>query len=86
MNLWWEVFGVADTALGGWIANGARLLTVVAAILITIYKDRFWKPLAAASNEVDEDEDCTSGRGRAETRILDPQDGLLTWQPSAAAR
>jgi membrane protease YdiL (CAAX protease family) len=86
MNLWWEVFGVADTALGGWIANGARLLTVLAAILITIYKDRFWKPLPAASNEVDEDEDCTSGRDHAETRVLDPQDDLLTWQPAAAAR
>lgn len=43
MNLWWEVFGVAETALGGWIANGARLATVTLAIVLTIYKDRFWK-------------------------------------------
>jgi hypothetical protein len=48
MNLWWEVFGVADTALGGWIANVARLFTVVIAILLTVYKDRFWKPRAIA--------------------------------------
>jgi membrane protease YdiL (CAAX protease family) len=45
MNLWWEVFGIDDTAMGGWIANGARLLTVIIAILLTIHKDRFWKPV-----------------------------------------
>ena len=50
MNLWWEVFGVAETALGGWIANGARLLTVALAILLTIYKDRIWKPVADESD------------------------------------
>src|SRR5262249_35638403 len=36
MNLWWEVFAVDDSALGGWIANGARLATAVLAILMTI--------------------------------------------------
>jgi len=41
MNLWWEIFGIDDSALGGWIANGARLLTVTVAILLTIYRDRF---------------------------------------------
>ena len=45
MNLWWEVFGIDDTALGGWTANGARSLTVTIAILLTIYKDRLWKPV-----------------------------------------
>jgi membrane protease YdiL (CAAX protease family) len=43
MNLWWEIFGVAETALGGWIANAARLATIALAILLTIYKDRLWK-------------------------------------------
>jgi len=43
MNLWWEIFGVAETALGGWIANAARLATIALAILFTIYKDRLWK-------------------------------------------
>ena len=46
MNLWWEVFAVDDTALGGWLANGARLVTIACAILLTIFKDRFWPPLA----------------------------------------
>jgi uncharacterized protein len=45
MNLWWEVFAVDSTALGGWLANGARLLTVFLAIMLTINKDRIWKPL-----------------------------------------
>ena len=43
MNLWWEIFGVAETALGGWIANAARLATIALAILLTIYKDHLWK-------------------------------------------
>jgi len=65
MNLWWEVFGVADTALGGWIANGARLFTVVIAILLTVYKDRFWKPRAIALDPLAESEDHTSKQDRA---------------------
>jgi membrane protease YdiL (CAAX protease family) len=48
MNLWWEVFAVDDTALGGWLANGARFTTVAIAILLTIFKDRFWKAIPAA--------------------------------------
>jgi hypothetical protein len=31
MNLWWEVFAVDDTALGGWLPDDARLATVVIA-------------------------------------------------------
>ena len=50
MNLWWEVFGVADTALGGWIANGARLVTVILAVVLTIYKNRLWEPVAAETD------------------------------------
>lgn len=49
-NLWWEVFGVAENALGGWIANAARLATITLAILLTIHKDRLWK---SAVPEVD---------------------------------
>ncbi len=59
MNLWWEVFGVADTALGGWIANGARLLTVALAILLTIYKNRIWQPVADESDWRAEGKDAT---------------------------
>jgi membrane protease YdiL (CAAX protease family) len=51
MNLWWEVFAVDDTALGGWLANGARIVTIACAILLTLYKDRFW-PAAASTDEV----------------------------------
>jgi CAAX protease family protein len=54
MNLWWEVFAVDDTALGGWLANGARFTTVAIAILLTIFKDRFWK-VAPAAEESDRD-------------------------------
>lgn len=62
MNLWWAVFAVDDTALGGWLANAARLATVAVAIVLTIYKDRLWKPVAApptasgsATSSVDHD-------------------------------
>jgi CAAX protease family protein len=57
MNLWWEVFNVDDTALGGWLSNGARLATVIVAVLLTIYKDKIWKPLPSeAANIADEPE------------------------------
>ncbi len=53
MNLWWEVFNVDDTALGGWLANGARLATVIVAVLLTIYKDKIWKPLPSEAANID---------------------------------
>jgi len=36
MNLWWGLFGVDETALGGWLANGARLATIGIAIFLTL--------------------------------------------------
>jgi membrane protease YdiL (CAAX protease family) len=65
MNLWWEVFGIDDTALGGWIANGARLLTVALAILLTIYKDRFWEPLTVEPDDLRASNDKTAKPSRA---------------------
>jgi membrane protease YdiL (CAAX protease family) len=52
MNLWWEVFAVDDTALGGWLANAARLATVGLAVILTIYKDRIWKPLPIEAENI----------------------------------
>lgn len=43
MNLWWDVFAVDETALGGTVANVARLLTVGLAIVLTIYRNRIWR-------------------------------------------
>ena len=45
MNLWWEVFAVDDTALGGWSANGARLATILLGIVLSLCKDRLWPRL-----------------------------------------
>jgi len=50
MNAWWELFAIDKTAVGGWIANGARLLTIALAIGLTIYKDRVWKRSASRSS------------------------------------
>ena len=61
MNLWWEVFGVSETALGGWLANGARLLTIVIAVLLTIYRHRIWRP---QPNEPNWREEQRQFRGR----------------------
>jgi len=36
MNLWWELFAVDESALGGWLANGARLTTIGIAIFLTL--------------------------------------------------
>jgi membrane protease YdiL (CAAX protease family) len=60
MNLWWEVFAVDTTALGGWLANAARLGTIALAILLTIFKDRIWR--VDASGDVE--------RPRADSRGL----------------
>ena len=43
MNLWWDVFAVADSALGGILANSARLLTLGLAIGLTLYRQRIFK-------------------------------------------
>ena len=45
MNFWWMLFAVDETALGGWLANAVRIVTVVVAIVITIQKDKIWNPL-----------------------------------------
>ncbi|NNE67845.1 MAG: CPBP family intramembrane metalloprotease [Pyrinomonadaceae bacterium] len=54
MNTHWMLFAVDETALGGWLANIARLATVLAAILLTVYKDKIWKRLHAENANVAE--------------------------------
>jgi uncharacterized protein len=82
MNLWWEVFGVADTALGGWIANAARLLTITAAILLTIYRGRFWKPLTSDKNAVDKTTEQSCGRDPVDRKFANLDAPFLVWQPA----
>lgn len=36
MNLWWSLFGLGNSPLGGWYANVLRLLSVGLAILLTL--------------------------------------------------
>jgi hypothetical protein len=52
------------TALGGRLANGARLLTIACAILLTIFKDRFWPSLP---HDLDVNSDRTEARAQART-------------------
>jgi len=40
MNLWWELFSVAKTAIGGWFPFALQTLTVLLAILGTLYWTR----------------------------------------------
>ena len=68
MNLWWEVFAVDETALGGWLANAARLATVVIAILLTIYKDHIWRPLPSEAENVRLGTETTRTDERVERR------------------
>lgn len=37
MNLWWELFSVSKTALGGWFPFCLQIGTIMLAILVTIY-------------------------------------------------
>jgi membrane protease YdiL (CAAX protease family) len=41
LNICWFLFDVSDTALGGFYANGLRLLTVVLAMLFCFFAPRF---------------------------------------------
>lgn len=56
MNFWWDLFAVDETALGGWLANVVRILTILLAVALTIYKDRIWKPLPRVSELTETDE------------------------------
>ncbi|HKN37031.1 MAG TPA: CPBP family intramembrane glutamic endopeptidase [Terriglobales bacterium] len=40
MNLWWELFSVARTAIGGWFPFMLQNLTMLLAIFITLYRTR----------------------------------------------
>ena len=40
MNLWWELFSVAKTAIGGWFPFMLQNLTMLLAIFITLYWTR----------------------------------------------
>jgi membrane protease YdiL (CAAX protease family) len=40
MNLWWELFSVAKTALGGWFPFTLQMGSLLLAILITLYRTK----------------------------------------------
>jgi len=43
MNLWWELFSVARSAIGGWFPFALQILSIVVAILITLFWSRPWR-------------------------------------------
>lgn len=43
MNFWWDLFSVDETALGGGLANAARILSALLAIALTLLKSRIWR-------------------------------------------
>jgi hypothetical protein len=49
MNLSWYVFAVDTTAVGGWASNGARLLTLTLAAIVTLRRGRRSGRSSAAS-------------------------------------
>ena len=52
MNLWWGVFELANDPLGGWGPNAMRVLTVVLAVVLTIYRKRVLALLRLAPGSV----------------------------------
>jgi CAAX protease family protein len=48
MNLWWELFSVAKSAIGGWFPFALQTLTMVLAILATLYWTRANVPTSSA--------------------------------------
>ena len=49
MNLWWELFSVAKSAIGGWFPFMLQNVTILLAIFITLYRTR---PKAAVITSV----------------------------------
>lgn len=41
LNSLWMAFALGDNAIGGWIGNGLRLTVVIAAIVLTLYGQRW---------------------------------------------
>lgn len=54
MNFWWETFAVDTNALGDWFANVVRFASVLLCVILTIYKDKVWKPLPLESENIQE--------------------------------
>ena len=48
MNLWWELFSVARSAIGGWFPFMLQNITILIAILLTLYAKRRKTPVARA--------------------------------------
>jgi membrane protease YdiL (CAAX protease family) len=49
LNLWWELFSVSRTAIGGWFPFALQSLTMLLAILVTLYFTRSKVPAPTAS-------------------------------------
>lgn len=48
MNLWWEIFSVAKTALGGWFPFALQTSSILLAIVMTVVAKRYgWLPAAS---------------------------------------
>ena len=47
MNLWWELFSISKTAIGGWFPFALQSLTILLAIFVTLYCKRAKAPAAA---------------------------------------
>jgi len=70
----------AKTTNGGWIANTARLLTMTIAILLTIYRDQLWKPLASEGNVADETTEQSCRGGPVHRKLANLNEPFLIWR------
>ena len=56
---------------GGWLANVARILTIVIALVLTIYKNRIWKPLPVEAENILEVESGNNFENESTLRLAD---------------
>lgn len=48
MNLWWELFNVSKTAIGGWVPFALQTASILLAIVVTIVAKNYgWLPAAS---------------------------------------
>jgi membrane protease YdiL (CAAX protease family) len=48
MNLWWELFSISRSAIGGWFPFMLQNITILFAILLTLYSKRERTPVETA--------------------------------------
>jgi len=77
---WWRVHFMPKPEHSVTVGLLASDLTIAVAILLTTYRDRFWKPLTSEGNAVDQTTEQSCGRGPGNRKLANSDEPFLIWQ------